>query len=205
MTESHRPVGPVALKAPRVLARSTQGAIVAAAAVEVLRALTLRAHRLHPADTTSGRAALVSMVSAYAMTVAAALFLVWFHRCRRNARVITPGADLGSDVWAVVAWLIPLVNAWFPRGLLLSARRASSADPASAGRDDALVNAWWVAWAGHLVIAAIGLSGTSLAVLVISQALNLTAAALVIVVIHRVTATQTHSLATPRIDVMPAV
>jgi hypothetical protein len=176
-----------------------------AAGVEVVRALTLRAHRLHPADTTSGRAALVSMVSAYAMTVAAVLFLVWLHRCRHNARVITPGADLGSDVWAVAAWLIPLVNAWFPRGLLLATLRASGGETAGQERAGVLVNAWWVAWAGHLVIAAIGLSGTSLAVLVISQALNLTAAALVIVVIHRITAMQTHALTAPRVDVMPAV
>ncbi|MEU1269483.1 DUF4328 domain-containing protein [Streptomyces sp. NPDC005799] len=153
MTESDRPVGPAGPKAPRALARSAQGAIVVAAGVEVVRALTLRAHRLHPADTTSGRAGLVSMVSVYARTVATVLFLVWFHRCRHNARVITPGADLGSDVWAVVAWLIPLVNAWFPRGLLLATLRASGGE-AGQERAGVLVNAWWVAWAGHLVIAA---------------------------------------------------
>ncbi|MFJ9906245.1 DUF4328 domain-containing protein [Streptomyces sp. NPDC101152] len=205
MTEPDRPAGSAAPKSPRLLARSAQGAIAVAAVVEVIRAATLRASRLDPAGTSPNTAGLVSMVSVDAMTLATALFLVWFHRCRRNARVITPGVDLGSDAWAVMAWLIPLVNAWAPRGLLLATRRASSTDPTSAGRDDTLVNAWWVAWAGHFLTGAIGsLTGSPLPLLVIAEALTLTAAALVIIVIHRMTAAQSQALHAARADVMPA-
>ncbi|WP_160159945.1 DUF4328 domain-containing protein [Streptomyces sp. SLBN-31] len=132
MTEPVRPDS----RAPLLLARLTQGAIPVAAAAEVFRAATVRAHRLHPASTSAHRSAFASMLLVYAATVAAVLFLVWFGRCRNNARLISPDAALGSDVWAVAAWLVPVANLWFPRGLLLgtswsSPRPCSSPRPVS--------------------------------------------------------------------------
>ncbi|MFE7166086.1 DUF4328 domain-containing protein [Streptomyces sp. NPDC057616] len=141
MTEPARPVGPAASGTPRLLARLAQAAIAVAAVVEVVRAVTLRAHLLDPGETPVSRSGLVSTVSVYAVTLAAILFLTWFHRCRSNARLVSPDADLGSDLWAVVAWLVPVVNLRVPRGLLLGAQRASGARKMDEGRDDTLVNA----------------------------------------------------------------
>ncbi|MEU6381249.1 DUF4328 domain-containing protein [Streptomyces sp. NPDC046909] len=193
MTEPAGP-GDRAPSPPWLLARLAQAAIAVAAAAEVFRATTVRAHRLHPESTSAGESGFASMVLVYAMTLAAVLFLLWFSRCRRNARALSPGTDLGSDAWAVIAWFVPVVNLWVPRGLLLGTQRASG----SGRRDDTLVNAWWVAWAGHVVLALAGRSATSLPLLVATQALNIAAAVLVICVVQRVTGLQGRVLGTVR-------
>lgn len=221
MTEPVRPstvspdaVGPGTVgpdgRAPWLLARLAQGAIPVTAVAEVFRAVTVRAHRLHPESTSAGRSAFSSMVLVYAMTAAIVLFLLWFSRSRRNARAISPEATLGSDAWAVVAWLIPLANFWFPRGLLLGTLRASGSGATQAsqkGRDDLLVNAWWLAWAGHGVIALVAQSRTSLPLLVLSEALFVAAAGLAVVVIQRITALQDTALhaVRPAVEESPAV
>ncbi|MER8010954.1 DUF4328 domain-containing protein [Streptomyces sp. NPDC094149] len=193
MTEPVRPDS----RAPLLLARLTQGAIPVAAAAEVFRAATVRAHRLHPASTSAHRSAFASMLLVYAATVAAVLFLVWFGRCRNNARLISPDAALGSDVWAVAAWLVPVANLWFPRGLLLGTLRASG-PTADTRRDALLVNAWWAAWAGHAVLAVVAQSGTALPHLVLSEALFVAAAGLAVALIQRVTIRQGTALAALR-------
>jgi hypothetical protein len=190
--------GPVA-KAPWLLARFAQAAIAAAAVADVFRSVALRAHDLHPTDGSLSKSGFASMVFVYLTTAAVALFLVWFSRCRRNAQLLSPGAASGSGVWAVVAWLIPVVNLWVPRGLVLEVQRASGGETAEKGRAEILVNAWWVAWAGHTVIAvASQLSGgtMSMPLLVVLEALNLTAAVLVLFVIQGITALQSRALAT---------
>jgi len=91
----------------------------------------------------------------------------------------------------VVAWLIPLVNLWVPRGLLLETQRASRPlVTEEQGRGDLLVNAWAAAWAGRVVIAVVGRSGTSLPLLVATQVLNIAAAVLIVCVIQRLTSAQ---------------
>ncbi|MFF4360793.1 DUF4328 domain-containing protein [Streptomyces sp. NPDC001604] len=184
------------MNAPWLLARFAQAAIVAAAVADVFRALALRAHQLHPTNASLNRFGFRSMVFVNLMTAAAVLFLVWFSRCRRNARVLSPGAASEPGVWAVVAWLIPVVNLWVPRGLVLDVHRASSLRTAEKGRDEILVNVWWAAWAGHTVTALASRfgGGTSMPLLVVSEALNLAAAVLVLFVIQRITGQQSAAL-----------
>jgi hypothetical protein len=179
-------------KAPWLSARLAQGAIATAAAADVFRGVVLRAHRLHPTEASLSRSGFASMVFVYLMTAAVVLFLVWFSRCRRNAQVLTPGPPAGSGVWAVVAWLVPVVNLWVPRRLVLDVQRASSTGATEAERDEVLINAWWVTWVGHAVITvgSQGGRGTSILLLVVSQAFNLAAAVLAICVVQRITALQ---------------
>ena len=186
-----RPTG----RAPWLLARCAQVAIAAAAGASAYRAVALRARRLHPTEASTHTSALASMVLVYVMTAAAVLFLVWFGRCRRNARLITPGAAAGSDVWAALVWLVPVVNLWVPRGLLLGLQRASGAAQGKSA-DDRLVNAWWVAWAAHGVIAAVSRTGRidSLVLPVVAEGLSVAAAVLAICVIQRITALQSAGL-----------
>lgn len=125
---------------------------------------------------------------------------MWFSRCRRNAQVLSPGTVEGSGVWPVCSWLVPVVNLWVPRRFVLEIQRASSAPATDKGRDDLLVNAWWVAWAAHGVIAAGsqfgGGTSTSMPLLMASEALNLAAAVLAIFVVQRITGLQSAALPT---------
>ncbi|MFI1071730.1 DUF4328 domain-containing protein [Streptomyces puniciscabiei] len=183
----------------------------AAAGGELGRALTVRAHLLHPATTTASATGRVSMIFVHVMTAAIVLFLLWFARCRRtpgcchpaglplpaNAELLSPGRVPGSLAWAVLAWLIPVFNLWVPRGLVQDVHRASAPTDADAGRGDLLVNVWWAAWVGHaaLSLAAANLGGgTSLTLLVAAEGLDLPAAALAVVVIQRITVRQAAGL-----------
>ena len=190
------PVSSPIAKAPWPIARSAQAAVAAAAVAEVFRAVTVRAHRLHPQDTSLSASGRTSMVSAYVMTVAAVLFLVWFTRCRRNAQLLSPEPLPGSAPWAVFSWLVPVVNLWVPRGLVLDVHRASGSGTAE-GRDGVLVNVWWAAWVGRAVVVTLGTQpgqGTSLVLLLVAEGLNLAAGALAIAVVQRVTARQATAL-----------
>ncbi|MFI8240221.1 DUF4328 domain-containing protein [Streptomyces sp. NPDC085866] len=184
------------VKAPWPLARCAQAAVAAAVAADVHRAVTARAHLLHPRDTPLSESGRASMVYVYLMTAAVVLFLVWFARCRRNAELLSPGTVRGSAVWAVLAWLIPVVNLWVPRGLLLDVQRARG--PGTPGRRDrVLVNAWWATWVGHALVVPVGTrlgQGTSLVLLLVAEALHLAAGALAIAVIQRITARQATAL-----------
>ncbi|MEU4037853.1 DUF4328 domain-containing protein [Streptomyces collinus] len=181
------------VKAPWLLARFAQAAVAAAAVAEVARAVTVRAHALDTTESTSG---LVSQVYANLMIVAAALFLVWFTRSRRIARALSPSPLPGSAPWAVFSWLIPVINMWVPRGLVLDVLRASG--PGAVGwRERVLVNVWWATWIGHALLAAVTGGpgqGTSLALLLVAEGLELAAAALAIAVIQRITARQAAAL-----------
>lgn len=184
------------VKAPWPLARSAQAAVAAAALVEVYRGVTVRAHHLHPEDTSLSASGRASMVSVYVMTLAVVLFLVWFTRCRRNAQLLSPESLPGSAPWAVFSWLVPVVNLWVPRGLVLDMHRASG-PRSTAGHDEVLVNVWWAAWIGRAVVVTLGTQlgrGSSLVPFLVAEALNLAAGALAIAVIQRVTARQATAL-----------
>ncbi|WP_458244161.1 hypothetical protein [Streptomyces sp. MAI_2237] len=60
------------------------------------------------------------------------------------------------------------------------------------------MNAWWAAWTGHALLAVVAQSGTSLPLLVLSEALFVTAAGLIVVLIQRVTTRQGTALAALR-------
>ncbi|MGW2746459.1 DUF4328 domain-containing protein [Streptomyces sp. NPDC001450] len=187
--------GPI-VKAPWPLARCAQAAVAAAAVTDVWRAVTVRAHRLHPQDTPLSASGRASMVYVDESIVAIVLFLVWFSRCRRNAQLLSPTPLPGSAAWAVLAWLIPVFHFWVPRGLVLDVHRASGPGTAE-GRDRVLVNVWWAAWVGHALVAAVAVwphQGTSLALLLVTEFLELAAGALAIAVIQRVTARQSAAL-----------
>ncbi|MFF7239961.1 DUF4328 domain-containing protein [Streptomyces collinus] len=184
------------VKAPWLLARFAQAAVAAAAVAEVARAVTVRAHALRPLDTPESTSGQVSQVYVNLMIVAAALFLVWFTRSWRIARALSPNPLPGSAPWAVFSWLIPVINMWVPRGLVLDVLRASG--PGAVGRRDrVLVNVWWATWIGHALVAVVS-SGpgqaTSPALLLVAEGLELAAAALAIAVIQRITARQAAAL-----------
>ncbi|MEW2623337.1 DUF4328 domain-containing protein [Streptomyces sp. NPDC048106] len=169
-------------RAPWALARSAQAAVGAATLADALRLLG--------GQSWSSRAFVI------VMTAAMVLFLVWFSRCRRIAGLLMPDKAPVPPVWAVIAWLVPVVNLWVPRGLVLQVHRASAPGDAE-DRDRSVVNAWWAAWVGHALVATLTTrpgGSTPFVLTLATVVLELAAAVLAIVVIQRVTSRQAVAL-----------
>ncbi|MGW2939912.1 DUF4328 domain-containing protein [Streptomyces sp. NPDC001156] len=180
-----------ARKAPWILARSAQAAIVVAAVADVFRAAAVRDRYLHRTDASLHKSGFISMIFVYLMTLASVLFLVWLARSRSNAQELSPQASVPSRGWTVGAWFTPVVNFFVPRQLVLDIGRASSASWEHK-RDTTLVNLWWAAWITHALVLVVAgwVAPGSMAFLVVAEALMIAAALLVGLVIERITALQ---------------
>ncbi|MFJ9250154.1 DUF4328 domain-containing protein [Streptomyces sp. NPDC101776] len=178
-----------ARKAPRLLVRSAQVAIAAAAVTDVFRTVAVRDRYLH--DTDTSESGFASMVFVYVTTLAIVLFLVWLAQVRRNAEELSPEAAVPSRGRTIGMWFVPFAHLFVPRQVVLDIGRASSPSWA-AKRDTTLVNAWWVAWIAHSLV--LGFAGRlapgSMTLLVVEEVLMVAAALLAGLVIERITALQ---------------
>ncbi|GHD52663.1 DUF4328 domain-containing protein [Streptomyces galbus] len=184
-----------------MLARCAQAATAVAAVADVFRAAAVRDHYLHATEASRHRSGLVSMAFVYLMTLAVVLFLVWLARSRRNAQELSPRAPLPGAAWTVGAWFVPVVNFFVPRRFVLDIGRASSLAWRET-RDTMLVNLWWAAWVAHALVLAVANRADpgSMLLLVSAEALMITAAVLLGLVIERVTTLQAVALS----DTLPA-
>lgn len=86
------------------------------------------------------------------LVVVAVLFVIWSFRVRANAEKISDRRHRWSRRWLVFAWLIPIVNLWWPKQLVDDIWAAS--DPrfadVSEWRRPWLVRAWWMVWLLYL-------------------------------------------------------
>ncbi|MFE2009243.1 DUF4328 domain-containing protein [Streptomyces sp. NPDC059491] len=78
----------------------------------------------------------------------AIVFVLWFHRLRRNAEVWAPDLQGRTPGFAIGCWFIPFGNLWIPRAIAVDIWRASRREPYAAdGRGElALLNGWWTCW-----------------------------------------------------------
>jgi hypothetical protein len=101
--------------------------------------------------------------------------------------------------WAVGGWFVPFVNLWYPRRVTLEIWDASR--PVGARRSHALVNTWWTLWLLSLFSDRLGITDYGKAdaadqihaaayQLMISDGLDIAAAALAILVVLRLTRMQ---------------
>lgn len=83
----------------------------------------------------------------------AVVFIVWFHRVRKNAEVFAPDLQRRSAGWAIGGWFIPIGNLWIPCGVAADILQASHADPY--GRQAArrgILSLWWGVWVLSLLV-----------------------------------------------------
>ncbi|MFF4356628.1 DUF4328 domain-containing protein [Streptomyces sp. NPDC001604] len=85
---------------------------------------------------------LVSSVSGFAAAVCAIAFIVWMGRIRDNGRELSGTRPRYSGLWVFFGWVVPVVNLWFPRGIIADAYRAS----APGERLPRSLNVWWGLW-----------------------------------------------------------
>ncbi|MFE6685627.1 DUF4328 domain-containing protein [Streptomyces sp. NPDC057743] len=142
------------------------------------------------------------VASGYAQTAAliatGVVFIVWFHRTRVNAEVFDPDDHAKHRAWAIWGWIVPVINLWFPRRIAVDAWNAS-ADRNS--RSTALLNWWWALWivslyfgrmASRQYARAEGLQEIkgAVAVVMASEVIDIAAAVLATLFVHRLTRMQ---------------
>lgn len=76
----------------------------------------------------------------------AAMFLNWLWRVRDNARAFSGERPRYSGIWVYVGWVVPVMNLWVPRGIVVDVHRAS----APGERLPDVVNWWWGLWLAGL-------------------------------------------------------
>ena len=147
------------------------------------------AHRADHADALYGASALVYGVVLLATAV---VYLCWLWRVRVNAEVFDQSAHSMRRGWTIGAWFCPIVNLWFPRRVVADAWDAST--PLGMRSGHRPVDAWWSLWllslfAGRFANTSYNHADTpaelrdASRLMLCSDALDIAAAALAIVVV----------------------
>ncbi|MEV7603701.1 DUF4328 domain-containing protein [Kitasatospora sp. NPDC089797] len=169
---------------------------------------------LRPGDldtVESAASTLDSMSGAFLLLGLATIvvFVVWFHRIRRNADLLAPNGHRLGRGWSIGAWFTPVVLLWFPYQLTVDCWRASAPLDAEGRRrtpSEKVLVLWWSTWIGSLIVSRIaatmtgrrtpsdlgdlGELGNRIWVEAAGSVLRLVAAIAAIVVVHRLTAMQ---------------
>ncbi|MFD4634296.1 DUF4328 domain-containing protein [Streptomyces sp. NPDC058284] len=163
-----------------------------------------------------------------ALIATCAVFLVWFHRVRVNAEVFEPHIHRKTRGWTVGSWFVPVLNFWFPRRIAVDIWDASgdrsvaldrtTLDPSAGGAPHRLVNAWWTLWVANLLAGRWSTQSywraeepdeikAAVGNLMFSDALDIAAAVLAILFVHRLTGMQDRKARSgpPRPQPLPVV
>lgn len=155
---------------------------------------------LQDAKESDGLITLALMVTALPAWVAGITTLVWFHRVRGNADYVGAAMQRHTRKWAVLGWMIPIVNLAVPPRIANDAlleMKYANADPLLPRRrtGDPVVRWWWAT----LLLAAVpwnlayheGFSLSSRSSLAAGAALLLVAhVALTLALVRKITAAQ---------------
>ncbi|MFF3735704.1 DUF4328 domain-containing protein [Streptomyces sp. NPDC002476] len=85
---------------------------------------------------------IVSVLGDAATLLCAVAFLVWLARVRNNTRVLSGQAPRYAWPWVYAGWIVPVVNLWVPRGIVVDVHQKS----APGERLPRVVNWWWGLW-----------------------------------------------------------
>ncbi|MER7533410.1 DUF4328 domain-containing protein [Streptomyces sp. NPDC097704] len=101
----------------------------------------------------------VDLYVAYSMAftlwfATAVVFIIWFHRLRKNAEVWARDLQGRTPGWAIGGWFIPIANLWIPQGIAADIWRASRWEPSAADAkgEMTLLNSWWAVWVADTVV-----------------------------------------------------
>ncbi|MFI9214342.1 DUF4328 domain-containing protein [Streptomyces sp. NPDC053253] len=110
---------------------------------------------LSPLDLAVTLMAGAGVLQVLALLATATVFIIWFHRLRKNAEVWAGDLQARTPGWAIGGWFIPIANLWIPHGVAADIWRASRAEPSAAdGRGElGLLHAWWAAFVVDTIVA----------------------------------------------------
>ncbi|MGW6583198.1 DUF4328 domain-containing protein [Streptomyces globisporus] len=89
-----------------------------------------------------------------ALSAAGVVFIIWFHRTRRNAEVFDASVQRMGPGWAVGGWFVPVANFWFPYRVASGVWEASAQTSRDGGWRTVSrtpLNLWWGAWVVSLL------------------------------------------------------
>ncbi|MES9523990.1 DUF4328 domain-containing protein [Streptomyces capoamus] len=152
--------------------------------------------RAHHADRLYGAAGIAQGV---ALVATAAVYLCWLWRIRVNAEVFDASRHRMKRGWTIGAWFCPVVNLWFPRRIVADSWDASAPWGSRSGHTP--VNAWWTLWLVGIVVGRFADTSNRHAetadelkeaarAMLFSDALDIAAAVLAIVVVLQLTRMQ---------------
>lgn len=131
------------------------------------------------------------------------VFIIWFHRVRTNADVLAHSVFTRGPGWAIGGWFIPIANLWIPRRIAIQIWTASRAHPYEGAAHEPCtpVNMWWAGFiTTWLVARAAGRQYTAaqdaeeivsaVEMLVASESVDIAAAVLTMLFVHRLTGMQ---------------
>ncbi|MFD4278893.1 DUF4328 domain-containing protein [Streptomyces cyaneofuscatus] len=145
------------------------------------------------------------------------LFILWFHRSRRNAEVFDPSVQKMGPGWAVGGWFVPVANLWFPYRVADGIWTGSAPIGPEGGRTAvprAPLNFWWALWIATLLTDRITayVQDTSmepeqqahaLALVAAADALEIAAAVLAILFVRALTRMQVERAVQPPVPAPP--
>ncbi|WP_020134335.1 DUF4328 domain-containing protein [Streptomyces sp. 351MFTsu5.1] len=103
--------------------------------------------RHRPLNALENSYHLVSAAGDLLVLLCAALFIGWLWRMRDNARALSGEPPRYAGIWVYASWVVPIVNLWFPRGIVADIHHKS----APGRKLPAVVNVWWALWLVGLV------------------------------------------------------
>ncbi|MFH9393148.1 DUF4328 domain-containing protein [Streptomyces sp. NPDC017556] len=147
---------------------------------------------------------LAGTVQTAAFLATGVLFVIWFHRTRRNAEVFESGVQRMGPGWAVGGWFVPVANLWFPYRVASGIWEASVPPHPDGGWRTAprtVLNLWWGGWIVSVLASRIAVSqwnrarepeqiADAAALVAAADALDLVAAVLAVLFVRAVTGMQ---------------
>ncbi|MFD4787518.1 DUF4328 domain-containing protein [Streptomyces sp. NPDC058459] len=118
----------------------------------------------------------------------ATVYLCWLWRVHINAEVFDASSQSKARWWTIGGWLVPFVNLWFPRRIVLDAWDASAPLGRPAGHG--LVDLWWASWVAGLLVVRLLRVEPGAGVQAVADGIGLVSAALAAVVVLRLTRMQ---------------
>lgn len=205
--------GPV-LRSPRGLATATSVLLAVAAAIDAFAVYTdavihgvsgdLLSRDEGEIDRADRLCQLAGSLQWIILIATAVVFIIWFYRVRSNADVFAGDVCTRGKGWTIGGWFIPVGNLWIPSQVareIWTASAQTAADGSWRTVSRWPITAWWTLWVANLVVGRLASTMSKNAetaqslqraadVMMLADALSMSAALLAIVFVRKLTAMQ---------------
>lgn len=101
-------------------------------------------------DAANDRVMAVYLVGLLALLATGVVFIIWFHRARKNVELFGLHGPTRGAGWAIGGWFLPIGNFYLPVGVANDVWRGSDSTGRGRGRVPVLAW-WWTAWCLWLI------------------------------------------------------